>query len=141
MTEPDPNLQPELVADPAAQPVADLTVPFADGVLVAPVEPTPVDAEPEADLQIDPSATVLITPGGGQPLEELARALIALADHPHDVEWRPRWGAFEVPGTLAQAYARASTPAPDDGGKKAGRTPAARKGTRTTRKKEGGNGG
>lgn len=50
--------------------------------------------------------TVFVSPGDGQDLAELARALIDLADHPHDVVWSTRENAFEVPEELAQEYAQ-----------------------------------
>lgn len=37
-------------------------------------------------------------------MSKLAAALISLADHPHDVVWRPREVAFEVPESVAVKY-------------------------------------
>ena len=49
---------------------------------------------------------MIISPGEGQTLQELAQELLALAgDSPHDVEYSPRAGGFFVPEKLAAAYA------------------------------------
>ena len=128
---------------PVADAVAGETVTVPDGATVTPGEIIATDGTLDEDTELVvvefEFVTVLITPAEGQPLEGLARTLIDLAEHPHHVEWRPRQGAFEVPAALAQAYAQAVTPAPEDGKKKPA---AARKGSRSTTKakKEGGNG-
>jgi hypothetical protein len=49
--------------------------------------------------------TVPVFPGPGQ-LEELAKALIGLANHPHDVVWQSRGGYFDVPEGVAARYAK-----------------------------------
>lgn len=54
---------------------------------------------------------ILVSLGEGQSLEQLAADLIALADHPHDVDYSPRAGGFLVPETLAGRYAFAADPA------------------------------
>ena len=62
--------------------------------------------------------TVQVTPAPGQ-LEELAAALLRLADHPHDVVWQSRGGFFVVPEVVAVRYAK------EQGDKPAGEEPAA----------------
>ena len=47
---------------------------------------------------------VQVDPGPGQ-MEQVAAALIRLADHPHDVVWRSRGGFFHVPEEVAVRYA------------------------------------
>jgi hypothetical protein len=47
---------------------------------------------------------VQVDPGPGQ-MEQVAAALIRLADHPHDVVWRSRGGFFVVPEKVAVRYA------------------------------------
>lgn len=51
---------------------------------------------------------ILVSPGEGQTLQDLAVGLLALADDPHDVESSPRAGGFLVPETLAGRYAFAA---------------------------------
>lgn len=47
---------------------------------------------------------VRVDPGPGQ-MEQVAAALIRLADHPHDVVWRSRGAFFLVPEQVAVRYA------------------------------------
>ena len=117
---------------PPAEEIVGVTVTVPDDVTILPAEPIAADEPAGTDVEVlvVEYATVLITPAEGQPLEGLARMLLDLAEHPHQVEWRPRQGAFEVPAALAQAYAQAVIPAPEDAKKK----PATRKGTRSTTK-------
>lgn len=58
---------------------------------------------------------ILVSLGEGQSLQDLARDLLALADHPHDVETAPRQGGFLVPENVAGRYAVAA----DEEGKRA----------------------
>lgn len=51
---------------------------------------------------------ILVSLGEGQSLQDLARGLLAVADHPHDVETAPRQGGFMVPESLAARYAQAA---------------------------------
>lgn len=48
---------------------------------------------------------ILVSPGEGQTLQDLAKDLLALADNPHDVDYSPRTGGFTVPESLAGRYA------------------------------------
>lgn len=48
--------------------------------------------------------TVQVTAAPGQ-MEQVAQALIRLADHPHDVVWASRGGHFVVPESVAVKYA------------------------------------
>lgn len=58
---------------------------------------------------------VTVRPGDGQSLAEVAAALIALADHPHDVVWEHRAGVLTVPEELSARYV-ASVSGNDTGG-------------------------
>lgn len=49
---------------------------------------------------------VVIEAAEGQSVVELAQALLAVAPDPAVVVWRPRAGGFEVPETVAAAYAQ-----------------------------------
>lgn len=51
------------------------------------------------------SERVIVRPGDGQPLADLLSALIAVADHPHDVRWEHRGGVVTVPEHVAARYA------------------------------------
>lgn len=77
--------------------------------------------------------TELIYPGE-LPMGAVAAALLKLADHPHDVDWQPRMGAFIVPSALAQKYAAVVAGEPEPA---AAKGPAKAKGARkrTTAKK------
>lgn len=57
---------------------------------------------------------VAVWTGEGQSLSELAAALIALADNPHEVVWEHRAGHLTVPEYVAARYAEGMTAA-DDG--------------------------
>lgn len=48
---------------------------------------------------------VIVRRAEGQPLGELAAALIALADNPHEVVWEHRAGYLTVPEYVAARYA------------------------------------
>ena len=48
---------------------------------------------------------VIVRRAEGQPLDELAAALIALADDPHEVVWEHRAGVLTVPEYVAARYA------------------------------------
>lgn len=64
---------------------------------------------------------VIVWTGEGQSLSELAAALIALADDPHEVVWEHRAGHLTVPEYVAVRYADGMTAVdepdaePDDG--------------------------
>jgi hypothetical protein len=82
--------------------------------------------------------TVVIEAADGQSVAELAQALLAVASDPVVVVWRPRAGGFEVPESVAQAYAATLT---DDDSSAADepKTPALatpKKATRRSRKNE-----
>lgn len=51
---------------------------------------------------------ILVSPGEGQTLEDLAKGLLAVAEDPHDVDYSPRTGGFTVPESLAARYGAAA---------------------------------
>lgn len=53
---------------------------------------------------MDKEETVQVTAAPGQ-MEQVAKALIRLADHPHDVVWASRGAHFVVPESVAVKYA------------------------------------
>ncbi len=57
---------------------------------------------------------VIVRRAEGQPLGELAAALIALADDPHEVVWEHRAGVLTVPEYVAARYADGMDAVDDD---------------------------